>query len=79
MKLNDICSDIPSNQTINLVKNGIVNSNDTLTFIDWWNPPLIYNFGESILCGPLVKVLEELSKRIGYKYVKFKNLYYEIL
>jgi hypothetical protein len=78
MKLNDICLDIPANQTINFVENGIVNSNNTLTFIDSWGPPLIYTPYGSIICGPIIKIIEELSKRHGYKYVKIKNHCYEI-
>jgi len=78
MNLNKICFDIPNNQTINFTKNGTANSNGTLTFIDSWSPPLIYDFGESILCGLFVKIIEELTKRLGYKYVKIKNLFHEV-
>jgi len=82
MKLNDICLDIPSNQTISFVKNGIINStensNNTLVFVDAWSPPLIYSVGASNLCGPIVKIIEEFSKRLGNKYVKIKILCYEI-
>jgi len=67
MKLNEICFDILNNQTINFHKNQIVNSNDTLSFIDGWASPLIYPMGKSILCGPIIKIIEELSKRHGYK------------
>jgi len=74
MNFNDICLEIPPNQIINLAKNETVHSNDTITFIDSWVHPLIYRVGESILCGPLIKVVEEFSKRQGYKYVK-KILY----
>jgi len=71
MKLNDICFEIPINQTINFAKNGTFNSSDTITFIDSWNPPLIFSFlDDLILCGPFVKIIVELSKRYGIKYVK---------
>jgi len=70
MKLTDICLEIPENQTISFAKNGIVNSNDTISFVDSGHPPLIYFWDDLFLCRPFVKIIEEFSKRYGIKYVK---------
>jgi len=73
MKLNDICFEIPINQTINFAINGTINSNETITFIDAWLPPQIYYYSDDlILCGTFVKIIQEFSRRYGIKYVKIK-------
>jgi hypothetical protein len=77
-ELNDICISIPINQVINFSENGIFNKNDTLIFVDSWFPPFVFSFRPKI-CGTLVKIIQELSKRHGYKYVKTKFIMYEIL
>jgi len=73
MKLDNICFDIPKDKIINLFKNGTADSNQTLAFIDSWSPPLFHGW-YGLSCGTFVKIIEELSKRLGYKYVKMKNL-----
>jgi len=67
MSKNDICLDIPINETFSLFKDQTKNSTNLLSFIDAWNPPLIYYPFGNQLCGPIIKILEELSKRTGYK------------
>lgn len=68
MSINDICFNIPYNKTVNLNHNALIETNSTLSFIEGWQPPLVFMHNDlTRMCGPLVKILEIMSKKLGSK------------
>ncbi len=66
MNASNICVDIKINEILDFSEDKFNNSNKIITFIDAWIEPYIY-VSESYVCGPLIKILEKLCQRYGYK------------
>ncbi len=68
MSITDICLNIPFYENVILDQNYTFDINKTISFIEGFRMPLIFNkLNETQICGPLVKILENLAKRIGSK------------
>lgn len=67
MSINDICLNIPYNISEILGHNQSIYLNRTISIIDGWLPPLVFNINtdRGPLCGPVVKIVEQVSKRLG--------------
>lgn len=46
--------------------NEAIDLNKTIGVIFGWEPPLVY-YTNATICGPLVKIVEHLSIKLGYK------------
>ncbi len=66
MNVKDICVSIKNNEILNFSQSQFNNSNKIITFIDAWAPPYIYKH-DSQVCGPIIKIVEQLCKQYGYK------------
>ncbi len=66
--LNDICLSIPYMDSHEIMgPNETIDLNRTLNFIHGWLPPLIFTIDIKIICGPIIKIVEQLSKKLGLK------------
>lgn len=73
MNAKDICVSIKDNEILDFSQNKFNNTNRIIAFIDAWFPPVIYNISNQV-CGPIIKLVEQLCKEYGYKYVYRKPI-----
>ncbi len=68
MSITDICVNIPTYEKVILDQNNAFDLNTTITFLDGFQPPIIFNNNNKTqICGPFIKILEKFSKRLGFK------------
>lgn len=64
MSVNDICLNIITRSNVDEIKD----LNNTLSVIHAWQPPLVFDIVNTTkFCGPLVKIVEQVSKRLSLK------------
>ncbi len=68
MSINDICLNIPYYEAEFVARNVTYDFNTTISFIEAPEPPLVFTINnDTKICGPLVKILENLSEKLGSK------------
>lgn len=69
MFINDICVNILYNISEIMGHNEGTNLNGTISVMDGFEPPLLFNYITSTgpLCGPIAKIVEQVSKIMGVR------------
>ncbi len=71
MSINNIClNTIPYDISEISDQNEAINLNKSISFIDGWMVPFIFEMkliNSTVMCGPLVKIVEILGKKLDFK------------
>jgi hypothetical protein len=76
--LNKACVNISENILTNFGQNNTYNNSEILSFIDSWHPPMVFT-KDNMLCGPIFKLMQEMSTQYGYKYDIENRCYLKII